>query len=1548
MSVVCHFCQSGNPKFVEGTNKGVALCGANCQRSYRLIQGRKKPNLSTTSNKQTSGGCDVFGEDVEIPISQIICGQLRVGRNWNQVLSGVECTEIGSRISQSLIRVASTRIFADPTQSILEPVVNSLDAYFPEQKTGKFGMGFFSLMYWVINNKARVVIDSVYRLDNGGNLCGYQAIIFHSGKEGNPLLLRLMDKDDNWKQPFTNIHIDFKIEQDLKDGFLKQLQKLEYISTCDIFVNNMLLNTNHSGFKNRPRVDVTLNNNGIICHDTAIGISRETLLGSLLFPTVSTKTIQMSSKPVLTTYEPNPRIIPLVNSKKNTLVVLVNNIVVVKLEFVTPISEKFVLLIDLPAYAKVPVSRDDVLLSSVEDIFVKNVAKITTLLIDAASTIIPIEYGLDALSNQTSSSENKSIINESFNKYRLSDNIHYVGAAHSSIYKCVGYLFPDVQFVTSKDWNCDNIEKLISTLDKPDDRFFFGCSVIFFDCPFESIVATTGGLNKYIFVNLNVMLEENWDANLAATFYETTLYPKKGDKPANEIESDYIINSANISSKEKILIRSISVLEQTCLRNGWNSRNMDDKAIDSFIMLCEMGLCNEDFLRIIVNQWFPAFVEGPSYYEYSNKQNYEKFDPRPYATMFDLYIPEDVKDGYPAVNEGNSYISEWPNESKKSYFEKGMQYAFEIFRLCVSKNEAKKTKIRTLDLGNIYIKCLFPVVDMMHNNFARNLLKKALKKSISVEQFYCCHAVLYRLAEKEYQYQQMAWKFEYDQLNHDDDDSDENKKIIEYDHESDENNISQYLDRVKKNNIDVVANSLLKFVDTAFKNEMKVQFYQDADSDTWGTWNYQGCYVPRFGGNDRDTTITCAQAFLNWLRDFITKSMDIDSIESVKGIDTTLDFKHDKTTTSFTLNQLVSYTFKNNLSSNPPEFMQMMRETGRIDFVDMKTQMIEIVVNEGTTKEPIIAQLTETTQNSLDAIKEYGPTNCNIDISVYQSEDTVVITIKDYVGISTSGLIAISIPFYSTKTNAQLLTGEMGTGFFNVYRSDRVMIETVRNGVGYRILDTPISDPDTKRVLDVERKLVMEKNNRFDNKTEITVARDFTNRKSYHDIYLEESAAQSFVKNTLSFLMIPNGGVVRLNGKTISVQLILKQQTDQFEFYVTVSEENKKFQSQLLTKGVPFAPLNQYVGLIGNVHPKALEILNSGCVINLKSGNYTPVQTRTKITLSRSVEYALSVFIEDSAYEYVIFSSFKKISSFIEFYQNGKTKNKNFLFGEKQLVDVNQVLPSKYGDTDRSFLMYYTHSTLNDNIVDVLHRIVRLYKLAGVFKHDFSQVRMLEYVQKPVNHIHSRMIDICIDWLDGKMIAPERPPEAEEIRRTTKSRASPTQTKKEEEEKHDPRLEKILNFIISWVNTYIQIGKQLEIFPINRNISSVGLSTTPPSFFRPLTQELTFYIDQNAVGIHTEIVNLFESQNLQTVALKVADMDKTNSVWKDFYSPNGTIAHELEHFRRDNDHGGAHSEILADLPVGGQKVRHFGQCQSDTMKSILNNKFYSTLVNKKK
>ena len=89
---------------------------------------------------------------------------LEILKNCPLVETCDPCTDIGAKIAKSLIKIASLRIFADPEQNIMELPVNSSDAYNPESKIGKFGMGFFSIFYWLIGHPKRsLIIQSFFK-----------------------------------------------------------------------------------------------------------------------------------------------------------------------------------------------------------------------------------------------------------------------------------------------------------------------------------------------------------------------------------------------------------------------------------------------------------------------------------------------------------------------------------------------------------------------------------------------------------------------------------------------------------------------------------------------------------------------------------------------------------------------------------------------------------------------------------------------------------------------------------------------------------------------------------------------------------------------------------------------------------------------------------------------------------------------------------------------------------------------------------------------------------------------------------------------------------------------------------------------------------------------------------------------------------------------------------------------------------------------------------------------------------------------------------------
>ena len=92
------------------------------------------------------------------------------------------------------------------------------------------------------------------------------------------------------------------------------------------------------------------------------------LLGSLLIPSISTKTISLSEE----TYYRQPSIGSKTgifinknsNFSKNKFVILVGNIGVVYLQFDGKLENTYTIMIDMPITTRLPVSRDDILFDS--------------------------------------------------------------------------------------------------------------------------------------------------------------------------------------------------------------------------------------------------------------------------------------------------------------------------------------------------------------------------------------------------------------------------------------------------------------------------------------------------------------------------------------------------------------------------------------------------------------------------------------------------------------------------------------------------------------------------------------------------------------------------------------------------------------------------------------------------------------------------------------------------------------------------------------------------------------------------------------------------------------------------------------------------------------------------------------------------------------------------------------------------------------------------------------------------------------------------------
>ena len=302
--------------------------------------------------------------------------------------------------------------------------------------------------------------------------------------------------------------------------------------------------------------------------------------------------------------------------------------------------------------------------------------------------------------------------------------------------------------------------------------------------------------------------------------------------------------------------------------------------------------------------------------------------------------------------------------------------------------------------------------------------------------------------------------------------------------------------------------------------------------------------------------------------------------------------------------------------------------------LDVKLQVVEIAVNEGTTKSFVNSVLTELVQNSIDAIRsldkvEHTEEVINIlktqksEIYSYMYRNKIeiymfnnVIEVKDDVGIS--NIIPLLIPFLSSKNvDDPNVTGEMGTGFFNVFRQPyvkTVIITTVYNSIETIIECTPIlgrnfdvTDIDYK----INRKTTEEKNY-----TSILILLNNV------EIIEMISDAIVYVSNYMS--IIPN---LYLNGKSFYRNKISIFEGDFGEvFYIPTGKDISSF---VMTNDIPFLSLSEFISQFDGVYRYLAELCSNGIVINFNKSVYTPSQSRTKINISEEKIEPVSKFIND-------------------------------------------------------------------------------------------------------------------------------------------------------------------------------------------------------------------------------------------------------------------------------------------------------------------------------
>lgn len=390
-----------------------------------------------------------------LSLSDVICSKIQ-----NEPLIEGSCDNsiYAKIISRNLVVTAASSIFSNEYQCILEPVVNSIDAYNTLDKTntnkniGKFGLGFFSLFTLLLKNSKNTMKLTSYHISGSWTATIRQKCISCPGEDIYDFSIEITDLENDGYE--SGLKIDIYTNDYVEvDRYIVELLKLKYTTTSSISLNshNEIKYINNGDENNK--IDIVLKNNYISIDDYAIGISKDTLFNTLLIPSISTKGIKSNI-----TYDPKIGRLTSIEttSDYSNLYILVGDIIVYTdktinvenfisydgedLEDMGDIDEnnKYIFLIQLNSNTPIPSSRDDIQIDNelVQDELLINIKYLFTLCMENSDKYVILKRIIRKYAEKHPflSSHIEDIIAETITNY-LNNGFYIVPNEYASLYE---------------------------------------------------------------------------------------------------------------------------------------------------------------------------------------------------------------------------------------------------------------------------------------------------------------------------------------------------------------------------------------------------------------------------------------------------------------------------------------------------------------------------------------------------------------------------------------------------------------------------------------------------------------------------------------------------------------------------------------------------------------------------------------------------------------------------------------------------------------------------------------------------------------------------------------------------------------------------------------------------------------------------------------------------------------------------------------------------------------------------------------------------------
>ena len=932
------------------------------------------------------------------------------------------CTRVGYKIAASLIKIAALRIFAEPEQSIIELPVNSVDAYNPAARVGKFGMGFFSFLYWLIGHPKRFLdIYSFYQEDD--KWCTYRVRI--QEVSGVLSFSIKMYPESNIRKSGLLLIMDVTEDEfsyETMDQFERQLDKLYFITGAKIVMpqsvaRNPLLVENSKVIGNQSSLNdiiVTITKTYTAVEDYATGIPLRVLFRESLVPSISTKTIKLSETIGGNfAYQNNTRYES--PSDIYGFFILVNNVAVYKASN-SGLDGAYIL--DLPPTMRIPVSRDDILLVDEQsvDIFRKaleklfNEVKSWTLTgyhtVGRRNGLPGLQSYLDTYVGQTTNQLNKDIVQDVRHRFEQENQHYLISTDYARLYQAL----KSKTFIPSTTAYPSALEETLDRLIPSDDKIWYGKKVVFTDAVND---ITAGGLYNYLFISdiYKNSLGSSWIEKITVSYRGTALYPI-GTVFGSEGRADH--------EKYATSYHHVPTFAET----------FGGKAYDQQLYLAIMAKYESlrTYFKFSVTStvaMFSAYYQQATLYSDVIGISYTV----PYA-LFDLFSSFKGSSTYGQGQntlqlmlvepmDMGTWLMPQKNRNLYTYLEqppvwkKCLRWTKSHVQLTIASTEESSTT-------DLYINSrmapLRMIRDALDNGADDLVFIKGIERCITLSHITLFAGAVFGM------------------------------KPLSSKHIS---ALSLMIEGLMEKIYAIV------WDDTSIRNLYKYMKHH-------GYTSYRNDPVPYVVSGLREYVS-------RWYSQVTDTNLPIN-----KDIEDIVVPPGDPT---FTISNLVSYLFAYDLGDKQKadDFALKVANYGREREEAKKTQplqIVEIAINEGTTKPFLEAIMTELTQNSVDAIRELSVKNdeINLQLSISPEKDYLMFSITDFVGMSTKAFVYIGVPFLSTKTPSELVTGEMGSGFFNVYReSDLVRIITKGPDGVFMSTDEPIRDEKSRRVVDVRK-----------------------------------------------------------------------------------------------------------------------------------------------------------------------------------------------------------------------------------------------------------------------------------------------------------------------------------------------------------------------------------------------------------------------------------------------------------------------------------------------